>query len=52
MSFIDPNPHATARGHHLGHEVQCLAHLAPAEGLQEMDSYMYQTAACMEILWP
>ena len=29
--------------HYLQHEVLCLAHLAPPEGVQEMDSYMYQT---------
>ncbi|CAK9056934.1 unnamed protein product [Durusdinium trenchii] len=29
--------------HHLKHEICCLAHLAPPEGVLEMDSYMYQT---------
>ena len=26
-----------------GHKIVALAHLAPAEGQEEMDSYMYQT---------
>ncbi|CAJ1394774.1 unnamed protein product [Effrenium voratum] len=29
--------------HHFGHELRCLANLAPPPGVSELDSYMYQT---------
>mmetsp|Transcript_51592 Transcript_51592/g.109629 ORF Transcript_51592/g.109629 Transcript_51592/m.109629 type:complete len:727 (-) Transcript_51592:63-2243(-) len=31
--------------HHLGHQLVCVANLAPPAGIDEMDSYMYQTVA-------
>mmetsp|Transcript_33307 Transcript_33307/g.106158 ORF Transcript_33307/g.106158 Transcript_33307/m.106158 type:complete len:722 (-) Transcript_33307:49-2214(-) len=30
---------------HFGHELACVANLAPPEGIDELDSYMYQTVA-------